>query len=60
MAQGIVSQTPVVVGQGIVRVKLYGLVVVLDGPLGLAQGGVRPPTVDVGFDIDGVYSNGLV
>ena len=30
LAQGIVSQTPVDVGIAIVRVKLYGLVVVLD------------------------------
>ena len=55
-----VINTTDAVGVIVVRVKLYGPVEVLDGQLGLAQFVVRPPTVDVGIDIDGVYSNGLV
>ena len=48
----LVAKTPVVVGQGVVGVKLYGLVVVHYGPLVLAQ-------VPVGITAVTVASGGL-
>ena len=48
LAQSIVSRTSSGVGEGIGGVYLYGLVVVLDGPLVLAQVVVRNTTVAVG------------
>ena len=51
LAQLTVSLTPKDVGIGIVRVKLYSLVVVLDGPLVLAQKSVGITTEVVGIMI---------